>query len=199
MVYKIQENLRGFGTLRRPVSGRIGRPPKISDEDGEALLEELVRSGWMYQDEMVYWLMVERGVFVSQPTIQRYIKKRQWSSSALRPFSLDRSEELRQGYRDDMARFTAEDLVFLDESIFNEKTGWRHKAYGPIGEYFLASPTQICKQNANKVKGMKLGTHRIFAVAIHGPFCQLIRCSMDTCRVLASKRDTTIAKTSFPG
>jgi hypothetical protein len=23
--------------------------------------------------------------------------------------------------------------VFLDESIFNEKTGWRHQAYAPIG------------------------------------------------------------------
>ena len=28
----------------------------------------------------------------------------------------------------------ADDLVFLDESIFNEKTGWRHQAYTPIGD-----------------------------------------------------------------
>ena len=33
----------------------------------------------------------------------------------------------------EMAQYVAEDLVFLDESIFNEKTGWRHRAYGPIG------------------------------------------------------------------
>lgn len=33
-----------------------------------------------------------------------------------------------------MRRFVAEDLVFLDESIFNEKTGWRYHAYGPIGQ-----------------------------------------------------------------
>jgi transposase len=32
-----------------------------------------------------------------------------------------------------MRRFVAEDLVFLDESIFNEKTGWRHKAYALVG------------------------------------------------------------------
>ncbi|OCK95769.1 uncharacterized protein K441DRAFT_716901 [Cenococcum geophilum 1.58] len=33
-----------------------------------------------------------------------------------------------------MRRFTADNLVFLDESIFNEKTGWRHRGWGPIGE-----------------------------------------------------------------
>ena len=33
-----------------------------------------------------------------------------------------------------MSQFAAENLVFLDESIFNEKTGWRYWAYAPIGE-----------------------------------------------------------------
>ena len=33
-----------------------------------------------------------------------------------------------------MRQFSAEDLVFVDESIFNEKTGWRQHGYAPIGE-----------------------------------------------------------------
>jgi hypothetical protein len=33
-----------------------------------------------------------------------------------------------------MQHFVAEDLVSFDESIFNEKTGWRHRAYRPIGQ-----------------------------------------------------------------
>jgi len=33
-----------------------------------------------------------------------------------------------------MLQFTADDLVFLDESIFNEKTGWRFRAYALIGD-----------------------------------------------------------------
>ena len=47
---------------------------------------------------------------------------------------MDRSETLRRAYLDDIRRFVAEDLIFLDESIFNEKTGWRHHAYAPIGD-----------------------------------------------------------------
>jgi len=31
-----------------------------------------------------------------------------------------------------MQQFAAKDLVFLDESIFNEKTGWQYRAYKPI-------------------------------------------------------------------
>jgi transposase len=32
-----------------------------------------------------------------------------------------------------MKKYAADDLVFLDEAIFNEKTGWRHRGYGPQG------------------------------------------------------------------
>jgi len=47
-------------------------------------------------------------------------------------FSSSRNKELRELYRSNIRRFSADDLVFLDESIFNEKTGWRHHAYAPI-------------------------------------------------------------------
>ena len=46
--------------------------------------------------------------------------------------ALNQNEKLREGYKDDMHQFEADDLVFLDESIFNEQTGWRHQAYVPI-------------------------------------------------------------------
>ena len=32
-----------------------------------------------------------------------------------------------------MRHYVAQDLVFLDESILNEKTVWRYRAYGPLG------------------------------------------------------------------
>jgi transposase len=71
---------------------------------------------------------------VNQSTISRLLKKNKWPRKELQRISLGRSEELREAYRNDMRRFVADDLVFLDESIFNEKTGWRHQAYTPIGE-----------------------------------------------------------------
>jgi DDE superfamily endonuclease len=52
----------------------------------------------------------------------------------MRRISMDRSETLHRAYLDDIRQFVTEDLIFLDESIFNEKTGWRHHAYAPIGD-----------------------------------------------------------------
>lgn len=33
-----------------------------------------------------------------------------------------------------MLDVTAEQLVYVDESMFNQMTGWRHRAYAPIGD-----------------------------------------------------------------
>ena len=127
------ENLTTHGSTRAPLRGKLGAPSKIDDEDADALLDELIKSGWMYQDEMARWLLIERGIYVSQSTISRFLKKRGWSARTLRPFSINQNQELREIYRRTMRPYEAEQLVFLDESIFNEKTGWRHHAYAPVG------------------------------------------------------------------
>ena len=132
-VSNVQNNLRNFGYFRKPLQGKLGALCKIQPTDGEALFEELMRTGWLYQDEIVYWLAIERGIYVSQSTVSRYLNKMNWSRRTLSPFSIDRNEDLRQSYRVRMSQYTQEDLVFLDESIFNEKSGWWHKAYGPVG------------------------------------------------------------------
>ena len=46
--------------------------------------------------------------------------------------ALNQNEKLREGYKDDMHQFEADDLVFLDESIFNKQTDWRHQVYTPM-------------------------------------------------------------------
>jgi hypothetical protein len=71
---------------------------------------------------------------VHQSTVSRILKRRKWTQKELRRISLGRSDELQQRLKEEMRQFAAEDLVFLDESIFNEKTGWKYRAYGPIGQ-----------------------------------------------------------------
>jgi len=133
-VKNVFDNLDHHGALRKPPQHALGRQSKISPPDGEALFEHLIRCGWLYQEEIVHWLAMERGVTCSKTAVSRYLTKQGWTAKTLRPFCILRNETLRDSYRRTMRQFAAEDLVFLDESIFNEKTGWRHKAYGPIGE-----------------------------------------------------------------
>jgi len=44
------------------------------------------------------------------------------------------TQDLREAYIEEMKKYAADDLVFLDEAIFNEKTGWRYRGYGLYGE-----------------------------------------------------------------
>jgi len=132
-VYRIQENLMRYGSVRKPHYRTLGRAKKLSKADEEALFEYLLHEGWRQQDEIKYWLWHEREVDINQSTISRLFKRRKWSRKHLKRISLNRSEVLRRGYLDDIRQFAAEDLIFLDESIFNEKTGWRYHAYAPTG------------------------------------------------------------------
>jgi transposase len=86
------------------------------------------------QDELVWWLYHERGVEVSRQTVGRLLQRHKWSRKSLKRISLKRNEHLRRLYLDNIRHYAAEDLVFLDESIFNEKTGWRYHGYAPIGD-----------------------------------------------------------------
>jgi len=111
----------------------MGRPQLLTVGDRDALFAWLIEEGWRTQYEMRWWLFDEREVLVSQSTISRLLKKMNWSRRNIHRLSLNRSEEARTAYRQSLAGVAAEDLIFLDESIFNEKTGWRSRGYGPIG------------------------------------------------------------------
>ncbi|KAK7177519.1 hypothetical protein PSPO01_16431 [Paraphaeosphaeria sporulosa] len=75
-VRNVKENLDKFANTRHPLQRKLGRPSAISDENGEALFDELVHSGWMYQDEIVQWLAIERDCRVSRQAVQRYLKNK---------------------------------------------------------------------------------------------------------------------------
>ena len=123
-----------FESTRRPYLDTLGRPRSLTVADKDALLEWLLHEPWRQQYEIVHWLKEERGVTTSQPTVLCVLKRNKWSRKEFQRISRDRSEQLRLRWRQDISRFIAEQLVFLDESIFNEKSGWRHMAYAPIGD-----------------------------------------------------------------
>jgi transposase len=127
-VYKQANNLLRYGSIKAPGLRKLGRPRKLTAADKEAVLELLLAEEWRRQDKIIFWLWCERDVLVNWSTISRMLKRRKWTQKELRRISLGRSEDLRRGWREEMRQYVAEDLVFFDESIFNEKTGWRYQA-----------------------------------------------------------------------
>jgi transposase len=133
-IQRMEQNLHTFGSMRPPQFHTRGRPYKMTLADEDALLEYLLTFGWRTQDEMAYWLEQERCVKIDRSNISKMLQRRKWNRKEIRRISMTQNEELREAFQRDMSQFQDSDLVFLDESIFNEKTGWRHRAYAPVGQ-----------------------------------------------------------------
>jgi hypothetical protein len=82
---------------------------------------------------MAIFLEEEWGIAVTQSTISRLLKKHCISNQRGQRVGYTQSQSLRTAWQAFMQDVTAEQLVFLDKSIFKQQTGWRLMAYGPIG------------------------------------------------------------------
>jgi transposase len=82
---------------------------------------------------MIHWLAEERGAAISQPMISKMLKRNKWTRKSIKLMSNNQNKELRYSYLEDISIYSADQLVFIDESLFNEKTGWRTRGYAPIG------------------------------------------------------------------
>ena len=131
-IYKYSWNLLQYGSVRLPTLRKLKRSRKLITADKEALLKMLLVKEWRRLDEMAFWLWCEHDAFVFNSIIFRLLKRKKWTQKELRRIALDRSEDLRKRYLVKMGQYAAEDLVFLNELIFNKKTGWRHRVYDLI-------------------------------------------------------------------
>lgn len=134
IAFRWQQNLMRYGSIRKPFARVKGRPYITSIDDEKAFLEALSLNGWMIQDEMVEWFKEERGVSMDQSSVSRLLQRNGWSRKSIELRSMHRCEPLWRAYVEAMADYPADDLIFIDESIFNEKTGWRRTAYAPISD-----------------------------------------------------------------
>ena len=125
-VYRIQENLFIYDSPFRPQFRPKDAPRKVFPVAEDSLITYLKQQSWTMQKEMMWFLWEEWGIHVHRHDIQNSEKE-----------TLKRKEgndELRLNWIADLLRLTAEQLVFVDETLFNETTGWRHHAYASVGE-----------------------------------------------------------------
>lgn len=134
-VYRIKASLNSYGAPRHLSPIKRGRPRRLTDAAVDDLLFWLEnKRPWAYQWEMQWFLQEECCVEeVSRSTVCRTLKRRGWSNKKGERIGTARSQLLREAYRVDISQYTAEQLVFVDESSFNETTGWRRMAWAPIG------------------------------------------------------------------
>ena len=106
---------------------------RLSPAAREALLNYHAEKPWLYQDELITFLSEEWDIQCSQPTISKTLKQANISRKKAQRLG-PQSEELRVAWQAFASQVKAEQLVFIDESLFKLQTMWRSMAYAPIGD-----------------------------------------------------------------
>ena len=61
----VHKNTLQYGSVRAPIMHRLEQARIVSQDDAKALFTHMLSSGWLYQNEIRYWLEVEKGVTIS--------------------------------------------------------------------------------------------------------------------------------------
>ena len=117
-----------------PVGRRSGgRPPVITWRMEQAIKQLLDQMPWFYQDEIADFLYEVFGVEATQPTISATLKRIKVTRKRLKVEAAQRNDELRTQWQDDLQLFTADQLVCVDESGSDDRTGDRQYGWSDSG------------------------------------------------------------------
>ncbi|KAI2478316.1 EntF Non-ribosomal peptide synthetase module protein [Pyrenophora tritici-repentis] len=133
-VAKLRLSSEFWGVPYPPRCVRIGRPSILRQAQREDLQAYLNSSPSAYMDEMKDFLYDDYDVGISLASVYRELEKMGWSRKLATKRAKEQSEPLRRLYLARMAQYyKAEQIVALDESACNERTGDRKYGWTPIG------------------------------------------------------------------
>ena len=122
VILKIRANIRTFGCHTAPPITRLERPPTITAPIKAGLRAYLKDRPWAYQDEMQLYLYDDWGIVVDQSTVSRVLKSMDISRKMLKRIAEERDQDCRNGYQFQIANYSADMLVYVDELAANEHT-----------------------------------------------------------------------------
>ncbi len=95
---------------------------KLSDYHAEQLIEYLHQRFTVYQDEMIWFLFDEFSIVIDQSTVLRLLIMQKWSKKLIKCTTVQRSEILREKWKLRLTDWTADQLMFLNESAACKRT-----------------------------------------------------------------------------
>jgi transposase len=121
----MNRNLQSFETVAPPPISVQGRPRKITLEAEEGIARYLEEDPTAYQDEIQEFLLDEYGIEVSRQTVGRVMKKKKLTHKRVERIRPEQDQELRSLWVSKLVEYSAEQLIFVDESGANERTADR--------------------------------------------------------------------------
>ena len=135
IVYRIQKNLFLYDDSCRfqSIHHVKGRSDVIHTEAQKSLIQYLEKQFYLQQNEMMWFLWEEWNLHVHRSTISRMLKKREWNNKKAHRLE-SQNEKFCQHWIVDLLDLIVEQLIFIDETTFNETTEWRLRVYASIDQ-----------------------------------------------------------------
>lgn len=134
-ISNVKKCLNSYGTvLEMHPKKRSGRPPTLTMNDKLFVRDVYAKYPVIFVEEVVR--MVEEVLLVpdvSRYTIGRVLKELNYTRKTVSRAAKQQDELLRSAYLLNVAQYKPDQLVFLDESAFNEHTTFRSKGYSLRG------------------------------------------------------------------
>ncbi len=133
IVYRVQINLFVYEQSIRSKFHLKDSSHRICKSVENVLIRYLEDQLWTQQSEMIWYLWEKWNTYMHRFTVFRLLKRREWSNKSARRIE-SQNKKLRQHWIADLLNLTAEQLVFVDEFLFNEITDWRLRSYALIDQ-----------------------------------------------------------------
>ena len=165
-----RRNLAYWGQPYPPVCRKMGRQSLLQNLHRTLLRDYLAGRPQAYLEEIRVWLEDEFALVVSIATISRELKTMRWSRKVASKKAAEQSEPLRRVFQARCQQnYSAEQIVAVDESACNERTGDRKYGWGPIGRSVSLSYSMKRSERWSLLPAMTVDgylTHCIFQGAI---------------------------------
>ena len=126
-VYNLEKNWKLFGQPYPPSLSPIGRPRTLTEAQELAVLDFLTAEPTSLFEEVAWFLFDDYGVIVPDYTLSKLLKRRKWSQKVARKVATQRNAALRAEWQARRLYWSVDDLIFVDESIANERTSDRKR------------------------------------------------------------------------
>jgi len=135
-IISIRNNLRQFGSLYAPQT-RVGRKRTVTPLMSEALCDHLHKKPGLYIEEIVVFLKDEFQTMVTTSSIRRALVAKGWSKKTVRRRAKEQNADLRDYYLYNLSDFKLYHLVYIDESGYDKRVGFRWTGWAPRGTSLL--------------------------------------------------------------
>ena len=135
IVYYIQKNIFIYESSLRSRS-RLSKSTRFLHKIVEnSLIVYLKKQSWTLQKEIMWFLWEKWEIFVHRFTIFKTLKRLRWFDKIARRIDSRQNEKLRMLWVTKLLNVTIEQLIYIDESMFNETTSWRLRVYALVEQF----------------------------------------------------------------